>query len=70
MKFLIDNQLPIALVSHLQTHGLEAIHVSDCGLERATDKDIWDPRKLNNSSGSLAKVQWDYSKAHNCVIVS
>lgn len=42
MIFLIDNQLPIGLSRHLQSHGLQSSHVADCGLERASDREIWD----------------------------
>ena len=47
MNYLIDNQLPIGLVRHLQSHGLLASHVADCGLERATDREIWDYASVN-----------------------
>ncbi len=45
MIFLIDNQLPVALAAHLQTHGLSAVHVFACKLERATDREIWEYAK-------------------------
>jgi predicted nuclease of predicted toxin-antitoxin system len=48
MIYLIDNQLPVGLLGHLQAHGLEAIHVSRCGLERASDQTIWDYAKAHN----------------------
>ena len=41
MKYLIDNQLPPALARHLQTHGLEASHVAELGMDQATDRDLW-----------------------------
>ncbi len=47
MNYLIDNQLPIGLVRHLQTHGLQAGHVADCGLDQATDQEIWDHARTN-----------------------
>jgi predicted nuclease of predicted toxin-antitoxin system len=50
MIYLIDNQLPLKLVEHLQTHGLNATHVSHCGLDRATDGD------LGLRQGSLATL--------------
>jgi len=40
VKFLVDNQLPAALVRHLQTWGFECLHVLDVGLEQASDADI------------------------------
>jgi predicted nuclease of predicted toxin-antitoxin system len=48
MIFLIDNQLPIGLRGHLQAHGLEAVHVSQCGLDNASDQVIWDYAKARN----------------------
>ena len=48
MTYLIDNQLPVGLVGHLQGHSLDAIHVSQCGLECATDREIWDYAKSHN----------------------
>ena len=47
MNYLIDNQLPIGLVRHLQSHGLKASHVADCGLDRAADREIWDYAAAN-----------------------
>ncbi len=35
MKYLIDNQLPPALVQHLATHALAATHVADVGLAQS-----------------------------------
>lgn len=45
MIYLIDNQLPVGLVGYLQAHGLNAVHVCDCKLERASDQEIWDYAK-------------------------
>ncbi|MBP6734049.1 MAG: DUF5615 family PIN-like protein [Chromatiaceae bacterium] len=42
MKFLVDNQLPAALVRWLAARGLDACHVSDVGLEEASDQHVWD----------------------------
>lgn len=41
MKFLIDNQLPIALSRFLQGQGLESRHVMELGLDEASDLEIW-----------------------------
>lgn len=41
MKFLVDNQLPVSLARHLATHGHDARHVSELGLEEADDRRIW-----------------------------
>lgn len=48
MIFLVDNQLPPGLVGHFKNHGLEAIHVGDCGLDQATDMEIWDYAKVHD----------------------
>jgi len=48
MIYLIDNQLPVGLVGHLQAHGLESLHVCECGLDRASDQEIWDYAKAKN----------------------
>ena len=42
MRFIVDAQLPPALARHLQLLGHEAEHVIDLGLERASDRDIWE----------------------------
>lgn len=41
MKLLVDAQLPVALARWLAGHGLEASHVTDIGLESASDAFIW-----------------------------
>lgn len=41
MKFLVDNQLPVALSRFLEAKKLESIHVLDVGLDKASDQDIW-----------------------------
>jgi predicted nuclease of predicted toxin-antitoxin system len=48
MIYLIDNQLPIGLVGHLQAHGLNVVHVSDCKLEKASDQEIWNYAKTSD----------------------
>ena len=40
MKFLVDNQLPIALARHMQKRGLDCEHVVEVGLAEAVDRDI------------------------------
>ncbi len=40
MKFLVDNQLPAALVQFLRKHGVECEHVLDAGLAEASDAAI------------------------------
>lgn len=41
MRFLVDAQLPPLLARFLVTAGYLAEHVSDLGLERAPDREIW-----------------------------
>ncbi len=41
MRFLVDNQLPIALARFLASRGCDCQHVEDIGLERASDVEIW-----------------------------
>ncbi|HMD30651.1 MAG TPA: DUF5615 family PIN-like protein [Candidatus Acidoferrales bacterium] len=41
MRFLIDNQLPIALCRFLTARGAECLHVSEAGLTQVTDLEIW-----------------------------
>lgn len=48
MKFLVDNQLPVALARYLEAVGAEARHVVDLKLDTATDRQIWDLAKTNN----------------------
>jgi predicted nuclease of predicted toxin-antitoxin system len=42
MRFLVDAQLPQALARWIAANGHEAQHVSDLGLEGASDRTIWD----------------------------
>jgi predicted nuclease of predicted toxin-antitoxin system len=42
VKFLVDNQLPIALARWLLSQGVECKHVLDLALAAATDAEIWD----------------------------
>lgn len=41
MRFLVDNQLPVALAGLLREQGHEADHVLDLGLAQGTDNPIW-----------------------------
>jgi predicted nuclease of predicted toxin-antitoxin system len=41
VRFLIDAQLPPALIRVLNASGQEAVHVGDIGLLQAPDRDIW-----------------------------
>ena len=41
MKFLIDNQLPVALSRFLTSHDCDCVHVIDAGLAEASDIKIW-----------------------------
>ncbi len=41
MKFLVDNQLPLALSQFLASRGCDCQHVTDAGLAAASDAEIW-----------------------------
>ena len=41
MKFLVDNQLPLALSRFLAARGCDCQHVADIGFEGASDAAIW-----------------------------
>ena len=48
MKFLVDNQLPLALARHLEAKGVSCLHASDVSLTEATDRDIWNYAATND----------------------
>ncbi|WP_205421243.1 DUF5615 family PIN-like protein [Rhizobium terrae] len=50
MRFLIDAQLPPALAIWLVEQGHEARHVMDCGLQSASDRQIWDTAAALNAA--------------------
>ena len=41
MRFLIDDQLPVALARWIATQGYTATHLSDAGLSGKPDVEIW-----------------------------
>jgi hypothetical protein len=41
LRFLVDTQLPRALVAWIQSEGHEAIHVFEIGLAQGKDSPIW-----------------------------
>lgn len=41
MKFIVDNQLPVALARWLSARGEDAVHVLDLALDTTSDMDIW-----------------------------
>src|SRR5438105_108299 len=41
MKLIVDNQLSFQLAVFLRWKGHDCLHVSDIGLERASDEQIW-----------------------------
>jgi len=41
VRFLVDNQLPVALARFLTSAGSESLHVIDVGLAQASDSEIW-----------------------------
>lgn len=42
MKLLFDQNLPPTLVEHLADVYPDSVHVSDVGLDRALDREVWD----------------------------
>lgn len=41
MKYLVDNQLPVALARYLAAQGRDCEHVADVGLQAEEDRTIW-----------------------------
>lgn len=41
MKFLIDNQLPVALAEHLRNRGEDCVHVQERGMDASSDAVVW-----------------------------
>jgi predicted nuclease of predicted toxin-antitoxin system len=41
MRFLVDAQLPPALVQLLREHGHDAVHVTEIGPADTSDSDLW-----------------------------
>lgn len=56
MRFLVDNQLPVAVARWLAGKGMEADHVLDLGLDKAGDSTIW---ALAISQGSIVASKDD-----------
>ena len=54
MKFLVDRQLPVALVRWLEAQGTDAIHVLDVALDTTPDADIG-TRALNENRIVVSK---------------
>jgi len=48
MKFIVDNQLPIALSRFLEGEGLQSCHVMDVQLDEASDRQIWQYAKTHD----------------------
>ncbi len=48
MKFLVDNQLPMALCHFIASRGCDCEHVLDLGMERALDFAIWEHARLTD----------------------
>ncbi|BET69338.1 hypothetical protein ASA1KI_42560 [Opitutales bacterium ASA1] len=42
MKWLVDNQLPVALARHLREAGEDAVHVLEIGRAQTSDRLIWE----------------------------
>jgi predicted nuclease of predicted toxin-antitoxin system len=41
VKFIVDNQLPVALARWLSAKGHDAVHVLDQGMGQSDDRQIW-----------------------------
>ena len=54
MRFLVDAQLPPALVGWLAAKGHQAEHVGDLGMQAASDAAIWD-HALATSAAIITK---------------
>lgn len=63
MRFLIDAQLPPALVKLLEDAGHQAEHVADVGMEDAGDTDIWN-YALQNGAVIVTKDE-DFPYRHS-----
>ena len=48
MTVLLDHQLPPALKVFFAERGIEAIHVSEVGMQSQTDRAVWTFAKSNN----------------------
>ena len=48
MKFIVDNQLPVALAEYLRDRGFDCQHVLEASLGDATDSDICRYAELQN----------------------
>ena len=48
MTFLVDNQLPNALVGFLVSQGHKAKHVLELGMDEADDRTIWSYAEENH----------------------
>jgi predicted nuclease of predicted toxin-antitoxin system len=60
MRFVVDAQLPPALARWLRAQGHEAAHVSDLGMQAASDAAIWD-HALASSAAIITKDQDSHS---------
>jgi predicted nuclease of predicted toxin-antitoxin system len=50
VKFLVDNQLPLALSRFLNSRGFDSVHVAEVELGSAPDTEIW---KFARTSGRV-----------------
>ena len=48
MRFLVDNQLPVALAVYLREKGLDCEHVLELGLAEASDAELFAFVSWNN----------------------
>jgi predicted nuclease of predicted toxin-antitoxin system len=58
MRFVVDDQLPIALARWLASRGCEAFHLFDLGLTGAKDRLIWET--LRNDRAVMVTKDADF----------
>lgn len=63
MKFLVDNQLPVALARWLSDRGADAVHVLDLGLDTTADIGLWS-RALGELRIVISKDEDFFHLAH------
>ncbi len=61
MKFLIDQNLPLALAAWLREAGVEAVHVREAGLATANDAEI--VRRARRENEIIVSLDRDYVPA-------
>jgi Uncharacterized protein conserved in bacteria len=63
MRFVVDQQLPPALVGWLRARGHDAEHVREIGMREAADRDIW--RHAESESAVVITKDEDFVRLRN-----